>query len=662
MIVQESSQDVSSSSSQEESSDDDLPKVDERVSKPSNHMTERLQDHLADMLEASPLPVGPKKPAKGAKTSRKRGVLGPLRRAEVRRFVAVNKLCYIDLLETKVPEDNFESISFTLIRGWSWVANYSCSPRGRIWVGWNPELVSFLPISITDQAIHGCLKCNDSGITCSVSAIYGEHTFVRRRPLWADLQHYNEIFQDTAWVVGGDFNAIKDPSDRVGSSTNWIPCFDEFAQCLEQTDLADLRFVGLRYTWSTSAAGNSRKMRKIDRVLVNSKWNEDFSFSEATFLSPGISDHSPAIVKVIHPPRTLKPFKYFHFWEDHPDFKSIVSQAWSTLVYGVPMFQLVSKLKLVKARLKLLNREEFSRSRGRVSRQERTLVPFRPDLQADPLNLHLAEREMVFINFFSNLLSPHETFSKPSCEELKSYIRRPLNEEQIAACNVPVSDDEIKSTVFSLAKEKAPGPDGFSVEFFKSNWEIVGPLVLLAVRDFFQYGRMLKEVNATILTLVPKISNASAVSDFRPIACCNTIYKVITKILANRIAGVLHDVVSRSQNAFVKGMRIRDNILIAQELFAGFHLHPYLPKCAVKVDFHKAYDTVDWDFLEKVLLAFEFPVELTRLVMACVRSPSYSIAINGELHGFFRGGHGLAGGDPMSPYLFTLVMEVFSEC
>jgi len=72
MIVQESSQDVSSSSSQEESSDDDLPKADERVSKPSNHMTERLQDHLADMLEASPLPVGPKKPAKGAKTSRKR--------------------------------------------------------------------------------------------------------------------------------------------------------------------------------------------------------------------------------------------------------------------------------------------------------------------------------------------------------------------------------------------------------------------------------------------------------------------------------------------------------------------------------------------------------------------------------------------------------------
>jgi len=139
----------------------------------------------------------------------------------------------------------------------------------------------------------------------------------------------------------------------------------------------------------------------------------------------------------------------------------------------------------------------------------------------------------VFVNFFSSLLSPHEALSKPSQEELKRVIRRPLDDDQIRAFNEPVSDEVIKSTLFSLAKGKAPGSDGFSVEFFKSNWEIVGLSVLLAVRDFFQSERLLKEVNVTILALVPKIPNVSAVSDFRPIACCNTIYKVITKILAN---------------------------------------------------------------------------------------------------------------------------------
>lgn len=108
----------------------------------------------------------------------------------------------------------------------------------------------------------------------------------------------------------------------------------------------------------------------------------------------------------------------------------------------------------------------------------------------------LSALPQVFINFFSSLLSPHEALSKPSFEELKRAIRRPLNDEQIRVFNEPVTDDDIKSTLFSLAKGKAPGPDGFPSEFFKSNWEIVGPSVLLAVRDFFHSGRLLKEVDA----------------------------------------------------------------------------------------------------------------------------------------------------------------------
>lgn len=656
-----------------------------------------------------------------------RGILDPLRRAEIRRFALVNKLCFIGLFETKVPEDLFESISSILIRGWNWLSNYDFSPRGRIWVGWNPNLVSFSAVSISDQVLHGLLKFNSSGSSCYVSAVYGEHTFSRRRPLWEDLCVHSDIFRHSPWLVAGDFNAIKDPSDRIGGSMNWIPRFDEFPQCLSRAELVDLRYVGCRFTWSTSS-GEARKMRKIDRVLINGEWNLRFSYSEANFLNPGISDHCPMTVRVEQPPIRGKPFKFFDFWTHHPEFKTTVHQAWNTPILGVPMFQLVSKLKRVKFRLKSLNRDAFSDITAKVAEAREALASAQNQLQADPESTALTQQEVesrrvyvelrsheesfyrqksrvkwlkegdrntkffhhsmkrrhlsnrilsvkdssgnvitdpllvpqVFVNYFSALLSPKEGLIRPSLEELRHYVRKPLSQDQMGVLGLPVSDSEIKNTLFSLAKGKAPGPDGFPVEFFKSCWDSVGPSVLQSVHDFFQNGLLLKEVNATILALVPKVPNATAVTDFRPIACCNTIYKVITKILANRIAGVLGDLINQSQNAFVKGRRMRDNILLAQELFAGFHLSPYLPKCAIKVDFHKAYDTIDWDFLELVLQAFRFPPQFIKLVMVCVRSPTFSISINGDLHGFFPGGRGIRQGDPMSPYLFTLVMEVFS--
>jgi len=528
-------------------------------------------------------------------------------------------------------------------------------------------------------------------------------------------------------MVAGDFNAIRDPSDRFGGSNAWPPSFEELNQCLHQAELEDLRYVGLRFTWSTSSGAN-RKMRKIDRVLVNNLWSLHFSYSEANFLTSGISDHSPMVVKVIQPVLRRKPFKFFDFWMEHPSFQAIVNQVWEAPGEGVPIFRLVTKLKALKGRLKQLNRDSFSSISERVAQSRNALRLAQVDLQQDPTNILLAELEKnhrrtfvelksqeeaffrqksrirwlengdkntkyfhhsvttrqmrnriisvldrdgnlvtepshvqdTFVTHFKELFEPRTLPLRPELGDLQQVIRCPLTEDQRTSLARPFSEMEIKDTMFSLARGKAPGPDGFGVEFFKSNWDLVGPLVIEAAKDFFVTGRLLREINSTILVLIPKVPNATSVNDYRPIACCNTIYKCITKVLANRVAAVLQDTISPSQNAFVKGRRIRDNILLAQELFAGFHLQPFAPKCAVKVDFQKAYDTVDWDFLELVLRAFRFPDHLIRLIMVCVRTPMFSISLNGELHGFFPSSRGLRQGDPMSPYLFTLVMEVFS--
>ncbi|XP_071728108.1 uncharacterized protein [Rutidosis leptorrhynchoides] len=122
----------------------------------------------------------------------------------------------------------------------------------------------------------------------------------------------------------------------------------------------------------------------------------------------------------------------------------------------------------------------------------------------------------------------------------------------------------------------------------------------------------------------------------------------------------LEEVVSVNQSAFILGRRISDNILLTQELMKNYHLDRGISRCAFKVDIQKVYDTVDWEFLEVTLICFGFPMKMVRWIMACVSSTSFSINVNGDLHGFFGGKRGLRQGDPMSPYLFTLVMEVLT--
>ncbi|KAL0294211.1 UNVERIFIED_CONTAM: Retrovirus-related Pol polyprotein from type-2 retrotransposable element R2DM [Sesamum radiatum] len=240
---------------------------------------------------------------------------------------------------------------------------------------------------------------------------------------------------------------------------------------------------------------------------------------------------------------------------------------------------------------------------------------------------------------------------------LRPWARHVLTEAEADALVVPVSPEEVKQAVFDIDESKAPGPDGYSAGFFKAAWPVIGGEVTQAIRDFFQTGRLLKQVNTTLISLIPKVSNPAVVAEFRPISCCNVLYKVITKILVQRMRGILDMLISPSQNAFVPGRAIGDNILLAQELFSGYNQKHLPPRCALKVDLRKAYDTVEWDFLRAVLMLFGFPEQFIQWIVVCVTTPSFSVCLNGAPHGFFRGARGLRQGDPMSPFLFVLVME-----
>ncbi|KAL2246937.1 UNVERIFIED_CONTAM: hypothetical protein Sindi_2546000 [Sesamum indicum] len=269
----------------------------------------------------------------------------------------------------------------------------------------------------------------------------------------------------------------------------------------------------------------------------------------------------------------------------------------------------------------------------------------------------LGEIAHEFVSYYQNLLGGTRRRLSVDIRYLRPWARHCITDEEANQLLLPISADDVKQAMFDIADDKAPGPDGYSSRFFKAAWPVVGEEVTRAVLDFFSTGKLLKQVNSTILALIPKVHTPMSVNDFRPISCCNVLYKIIAKLLVQKISVLLDKIVSPCQTAFIPGRSIGDNIMLAQELFSRYNQMRLPPRCALKVDIRKAYDTVEWDFLLAVLQLFGFPPTFTRWIEECVTTTSFSIGLNGKPHGFFTGARGLRQGDPLSPYLFVLVME-----
>lgn len=262
----------------------------------------------------------------------------------------------------------------------------------------------------------------------------------------------------------------------------------------------------------------------------------------------------------------------------------------------------------------------------------------------------------TFISYFKNL------FTSDNSQVMQEIFSRGSNSFLPQEMPDPPSKDQIWDILKEMKTDASPGPDGLNVGFYKSAWPWIKKDITEMVKEFFLTGSLQAGMNDTNITLIPKKNNPICPADFRPISLCNVSYKIISKVLANHIKLFLPELISHSQQAFIKGRKISNNLIIAQEIVHSFSLDSFKSDAfMLKLDLAKAFDSLEWDFIALALRRQGFHGNFIDLVLSCINSASFSVNLNGQSFGHFSAQRGIRQGCPLSPYLFVTAINDLSE-
>ncbi|GKA21745.1 RNA-directed DNA polymerase, eukaryota, reverse transcriptase zinc-binding domain protein [Tanacetum coccineum] len=286
-----------------------------------------------------------------------------------------------------VATSRLEQLCSKVFWNWKWTSNGALCVKGsRIILGWNPDEVYIMILSQSSQVMHTqvIFKADRKVLFCSF--IYAHNRYTQRRELWQNLDRHKLFVRGKPWCLMGDFNSALNLEDKVASSSIIDISMREFKECVENIKVSDVNKSGLHFTWNQKPKGEGGLLKKIDRVMANLDFNDEFVGANALFHPYRISDHSPAILRV-------------------------VEDTWKVDISGFKMFCVVKKLKLLKKPLrKLLYNKGNLHERVKSLRNE--LDELQRALDLDPSNLVLREEEAIYLQSFNDALLNEERFLK----------------------------------------------------------------------------------------------------------------------------------------------------------------------------------------------------------------------------------------------------------
>ncbi|GJX79556.1 RNA-directed DNA polymerase, eukaryota [Tanacetum coccineum] len=596
----------------------------------------------------------------------------------VKELCIKNKVNFLTLQETKM-----ESMELSCVKScwgnmaFDYVHSDSVGYPGGILCVWDSNAFCKNNTTVSDYFIMVRGKWRYSGKDLLIIVVYAPQELKEKMMLWEYLLREISRWKGEV-VVMGDFNEVRYKTDRFGSVFN-VKGANVFNSFISLAGLEEVSLGGCSFTWVHKSA---RKMSKLDRFLVSVNLLNSCPNIFAITLDRYLSDHRPILLREQHFDYGPTPFRFYHYWLEMEGFSNLVEGAWkdSPRDNSNAIISFMGKLKFLKNKIREWNKNNMLCRNSVRAKCLADLEEVEEIIDRGDGNEEIANKRAVFVKDLLEMdkLTSLELAQKAKIkwaiegDENSRFFHGILNKKRnslsirgIMADGIWVDDPSLVKHEFLThfsSRFSQPGSKRALVHMqFPNTLSIEQQLeldkdVYDAVKYFFMHGVIPRGCNASFVALIPKIPDINLVKDFRLISLIGSLYKIIAKVLANRLVRVLGDIVSEVQYVFIANRQILDGPFILDEVIQWCK-RKKKQLLVFKVDFEKAYDSVRWDFLDDILRKFGFGNTWCKWIQSCLRSSRGSILVNGSPTEEFQFCKGLKQGDPLSPFLFILIME-----